>query len=292
MIALAKRMKISRKLQLLGLLFVLGYVGLGACAYSLVGAVKINGPLYKTIVDGKDLVAEVMPPPQSLIEPYLLVLEMVDETDATTLAALAEQSKKLRTTYEARHRFWEERLPDGDVKAKLVADSYKPGITFLHLVDAEFVPAMLRGDWETARRLADGPLKDAYAQHRRAIDEVVKLAIQQSAQGETRAAELTRLREGILWVLGVAMLVLVWALGRLLADGIVGPLQHTVEVLEDVASGDLTARLDVTSEDELGQMATALNRALVEMQSTMQGSAATPTRWPTPRRSSRRSATS
>ena len=35
----------------------------------------------KEIVQGKDLIADVQPPPEYIIESYLLVLQMVDETD-------------------------------------------------------------------------------------------------------------------------------------------------------------------------------------------------------------------
>ena len=268
--SLIRRMPISRKLSLLGGLFVVGYVALGASAYLLVSRVKVNGPVYQSIIDGKTLVADVLPPPQSLLEPYLVVLEMVDETDLNTLRELAERSKQLRVEYEARHQYWEKTLPEGEIKTKMLVDSYKPAMEFLNLVDIEFSPAMVHGDWESARKLADGPLKENFLAHRKIMDEVVKLATAQSTAGEVRAAQITQQQTGILVLLGVGMLVLVWALGRLLADAIVRPLRHAVEVLEDVASGDLTKRLTTTSQDELGQMSDAVNRALEEMQSTMQ----------------------
>jgi methyl-accepting chemotaxis protein len=263
-------MTISRKLSLLSALFVVGYVGLGLSAYSLVSAVKINGPLYQSIAVSKDLVADVLPPPQSLLEAYLLVLEAVDDTDPATLASLAERSRKLRVAYNQRHKYWEDTLPEGDLKTRLLVESYKPAAEFLNLLEMEFVPALSHGDWEGARRLADGPLKERYAQHRQAIDEVVKLATAQSRQGEERAADVTQRRTRVLMLFGVCMLALVWGLGRLLADAIVGRLCHSVEVLENVARGDLNARMTIGSADELGKMSEALNRALAEMQRTMQ----------------------
>jgi methyl-accepting chemotaxis protein len=269
-VSLIRRMTISRKLSLVSVLFVVGYVGLGASAYSLVSTVKINGPLYRTIAVGKDLVADVLPPPQSLIEPYLLVLEAVDATDPATLGALAERSRKLRVAYNERHKYWTETLPDGELKTRLLVDSYKPAAEFLNLLEMEFVPALNHNDWESARRLADGPLKERYAEHRQAIDAVVKLAAEQSRRGEEGAAQVMQRRTGVLVLLGVCMLLFVWALGRLLADAIVGQLRRSVQVLENVARGDLTARMTIESADELGKMSEALNRALAEMQGTMQ----------------------
>jgi methyl-accepting chemotaxis protein len=47
------------------------------------------------------------------------------------------------------------------------------------------------------------------------------------------------------------------------------PLGSAVEVLERVAAGDLTARLDVDSEDEVGKMARSLNGAVAEMRTAL-----------------------
>jgi methyl-accepting chemotaxis protein len=63
---------------------------------------------------------------------------------------------------------------------------------------------------------------------------------------------------GLLLALIVAALVL----GLSLAKAIVRPLRKTVDVLDRVAEGDLTERLDVTSQDEVGQCGVAVNRML------------------------------
>lgn len=53
---------------------------------------------------------------------------------------------------------------------------------------------------------------------------------------------------------------------RALIRNITRPLQQSVKLLSSVATGDLTQRLDVTREDELGAMAKALNEAVSSMQ--------------------------
>ncbi|MBS2940165.1 methyl-accepting chemotaxis protein [Nocardioides sp. J2M5] len=55
------------------------------------------------------------------------------------------------------------------------------------------------------------------------------------------------------------------ALGRMVSR----PLQRTVEVLEEVASGRLDARLEIDSADEVGRMGVALNGALAKLASAM-----------------------
>lgn len=77
-----------------------------------------------------------------------------------------------------------------------------------------------------------------------------------------------RSRLVMLCVIGVAI-GLSLGMGLLLARLISGPLSRTVTVLEAVAGGDMTQRLDVSTRDEVGQMATALNAAVEGMRSAL-----------------------
>jgi signal transduction histidine kinase/CheY-like chemotaxis protein len=54
-----------------------------------------------------------------------------------------------------------------------------------------------------------------------------------------------------------------------LARGVSQPLRRTVEVLEAVAGGDLTRRLEIASRDEMGRMAVALNTAVESQARTL-----------------------
>jgi methyl-accepting chemotaxis protein len=77
---------------------------------------------------------------------------------------------------------------------------------------------------------------------------------------------------------GVAKLVLIFAAGAaavllvlaaLLIRSITRPLERTVDGLKRLAAKDLTARIDVRANDEIGQLAGALNGAVEELRSAM-----------------------
>ena len=73
-------------------------------------------------------------------------------------------------------------------------------------------------------------------------------------------------RNGTL-ILAVVMIgVFVTIIGFYLRSVVQRPLERTVQVLEGVADGDLTQRLEVDSRDEIGQMAAALNKTVTTLQ--------------------------
>ena len=57
------------------------FIIFGVYSYATLNAVKINAPNYKSIVQGKDLIADVLPPPAYIIESYLLVHLIMDYAD-------------------------------------------------------------------------------------------------------------------------------------------------------------------------------------------------------------------
>ena len=60
----------------------------------------------------------------------------------------------------------------------------------------------------------------------------------------------------------LAAAICVVLLGFWCSKKLASPLEESAKVLVALADGDLTGRLDFDSDDELGRMATALNRAL------------------------------
>ena len=95
-----------------------------------------------------------------------------------------------------------------------------------------------------------------------AVDQLVSALDQrQRVEQDSLVQSYETARRNVLAVIAAAVLVAIGA-ALWIASRIVKPLRGTVEVFEQVAEGDLTPRLDVHSHDEIGQMATALNKTL------------------------------
>src|SRR6185503_5761915 len=138
-------LRLSTKLSLLVAIFLVGLLAFTAVVWQTLAKVKVNGPVYHDIVQGKDVIADVLPPPKYIIESYLVVLQMVEEKDKGRILAYIERGKKLRAEYEERQAFWVDDLQSGRLKDLMVSQSYRPAMEFYEIRDREVVPAMLAG---------------------------------------------------------------------------------------------------------------------------------------------------
>jgi methyl-accepting chemotaxis protein WspA len=229
-------LKLSTKLSVLVGVFLLGFLSYTLLAWGTLDRVKVNGPLYQHIVLGKDLIADVLPPPEYVIESYLVVLQMVETSDKTEIAALVDHGGRLRREYETRHSFWLGALPNGPIKDAMTVRAYGPAISFFDTRDHEFVPAVMSGNQTRARELALGVMKQRYEEHRRVIDEVVGLATASNQIGEVAAEELVT--SSTRFLLGIAAVIvgLVLWLAFIIARSLVSRLQRSSVALMSTAT--------------------------------------------------------
>ena len=266
-----QNLTVRSKLALLVGIFVVGFAAFGWVSHETLNLVKVGGPYYRSIVQGKDVIADVAPPPEYLGEAYLVVLQMADETDPVELDALIQRSKALRADYEARHDFWMKDLPEGRLKEVMTLASYRPAMEFLNLRDREFIPSLLRDQRERARELVRGSLRQKYDAHRSAILEVVQLARQRNRDDEMRSDDVVTARASVMIALGLFIVTAVCGLCWGFIRQITASLLHVTVVAERVAAGDLTlGRLASGGRDEMSRMASALNQAVDSMRGAMQ----------------------
>ena len=67
----------TRFLILIGC-FVAGFALYGAWSFKALNEIQVNGPIYQRIVQSKDLIADILPPPEYIIESYLVCLQMAN----------------------------------------------------------------------------------------------------------------------------------------------------------------------------------------------------------------------
>ncbi len=251
------------KLLSLAGIFVAGFIFSGLFLFNTLNQVKVNGPIYHEIVQQKDLLADILPPPEYLIESYLVSLQMA-QTGRAMLPALIEKSRQLAKDFSDRRQYWMQELPDGESKTLLIEKAYRPGKAFLDIQRDEYIPALQRGDEQAA---ADSlqRMAEKYAEHRAAIDELVKVAAAMSAAEEKQAAAVILQKT----YLSVAMIVGFLLLGVMLAWRIIlnitRPLGEAVEAANRLSSGDLGVAITVTSKDETGQLMLAMQKMVEKL---------------------------
>lgn len=256
-----QRLSIDHRLYMLVALFGAGFLATGWWYHSTLNEAKVHGPYYSRIVQGKDLIADVLPPPEYIIESYLTVLRMADVVDEDggskqELEELIRKSRELSDLYEERHQFWTEDLADGDMKRTLIDESFRPAVRFYVLRDKEFIPACLAGDSEKANALARGPLRDHYLEHRQAIDKVVAMATKRNTVDESTVAATIEWRSAVGIFIALSVVLTGAVLGYLTVRMTVGTLR------EGAGRAGSAAR-------EVGDSAAALSAAIRELEGSI-----------------------
>lgn len=262
----------SIKAKLLGLL---GFAILGLAITYIVGfrtlnMVKVNGPIYKSIVQGKDVIADILPPPEYIIESYLVVLQLVEETDTAQVNFLLRECERLESEFATRHEYWVTDLAAGEMKTTLLEDAYTPALEFYRIRNQEFLPLIKSGKRAEAKNLVSGPLKKLYLTHRSSIDKVVAMAIAHTAKEEKNAAAVISTQWRTLGLLGSGTLLLLIIGNGIIRKGILLRLDEVSAVLRFMETGDLSKRLNTSKHTEIGKMAQALNSALQKLSAAMQ----------------------
>ena len=254
-----QNLKISIKLLVALLIIVLGFIGFGAYMFVALQELKVNGPIYHQIVEGKDLVADILPPPDYIIESYLIAFELREniEDDAKVKQLMTYFMDKLKVEYEDRHAHWvndQIYLPkEPEIRREMVELSYKPAAEFYRIVKETYFPAILSKNKILAESILNTQLKAMYTEHRKHIDAVVSMTIQKNGEIEKSAAlEIHRKTIGSTLIFLVSILAGAGLFIYILV-GIIRSINNLTYNIKDISEGegDLTMRLQIRGNDEI-----------------------------------------
>jgi methyl-accepting chemotaxis protein len=256
------RISVGGKMRFLSGGMAIGFVVLGLLALLTVRATAVNGPAYEEVVRSKDVVADILPPPEYLVEAREVLLGMLAVDEPSELQRDVERFRRTRRDFEERHAFWGKQPLDPAAQKLLLEDLYHPGSRFLEAADRRYVPSVLEGDVARARAVWKSELAPLFDEHRAAVDRLVAHEAEQSKEVEARVAALVASRSMLLVGSSIALVLLAFGFGFLIARGIVKPLAQMSEVAAKLARGDVQQRIEHESGDELGSLADSF-RALV-----------------------------
>ncbi|MCE1253124.1 MAG: methyl-accepting chemotaxis protein [Anaerolineae bacterium] len=258
---IVSRLQVKYKLMLLIIIFLLSFAGFGFFAYNQLDYIKVNGPVYARIVQGKDVIADILPPPEYIIESYLNAFQMLDglETgmDAEKLAGLKAKANSLEQDYVTRHIFWVNNLPEGEQRDLLLKESYIPAAEFYRIRNDEFIPAIEAGDQEAAIKILREKLDPLYQQHRTAVDKVVAMTNDLNEQEEIKAAESVKQTNLGYFLLGGISLLFCVGVAFAIANPITTSLRQMAVAADNIALGQIEQNITFKTRDEIGQLANA-----------------------------------
>lgn len=241
-----QRFKLGTKLGLVVALALVAVVAVAMVGYTTSQKVEIGSEAYQQSIEYEQLIADVLPPSQYLLEPYLTANRALRETSPAQVRELVARLRLEKAQYYDSHAQWVERLaaaPDAGqqpaLRDALLVQSFAPAETFWRIAIDEFIPAVESGQTARAGSLLDGPMAAAYAQHRAAVGGIVTLA---EAQRSLHDASTSRAQDRGLRILaltiGAAMVVLV-LVGFAIARAIRGPMRRLADAANATATEEL-----------------------------------------------------
>jgi len=197
-------------------------------------------------VQGKDLVADILPPPEYIIESYLVSLQLVEAAPAER-KTLIDNLKSLKNDYDTRHTYWANEHLDAALNDQLLLNADKPAQEFYKIAFDQFVPALEKDD-KAGAIAALTIMKARYTEHRLEINKLVDLANKRTEVDESGAK--TQIITSTWWMAGIlvasisiAALFLMQIATRLVRQ-LGGEPAYAAAIAGKIANGDLTVNID------------------------------------------------
>ena len=253
---LYRSLPLKGKVSLIIITFVVGLLIFASLSVSTLKTVSVNGPMYNRIILHKDLVADILPPPEYIIESYLVSFQCMDETNMENLQKLADRCKQLKAEYDERHEFWLTAELDPKLKQTLTVDSYKPAVEFFKQLNERYLPALIAGEQDKALGILRNDLRNAYTAHRAAIDQTVVLANEASDGEQQNASDTILSSNRMLIIVGLTVTLCNIFFGWMLSHHLLRGIKSMIARIKDIAQGDgnLTKRVEIESNDEIGEL--------------------------------------
>jgi len=242
---------LSQRFKVLYAVVVVGFVICGALTYSMMNRLGVNGVVYQHIIQGKDLIADILPPPEYILESFLVSYQAIN-ADPADRKPYIDNLKALKKEYDKRLDYWMKENLEDALKNQLMNNSNRPAQEFYQIAFSEFVPALEKND-AAAANAAFESMKKKYAEHRIGIDKLVELATKRNevtevdAKGEITSS--TWIILGVyLFVVGFTGLVL-YLTRQSVIKQLGGDPSYAVDIAGKIASGDLAVPIDTEASD-------------------------------------------
>jgi methyl-accepting chemotaxis protein len=199
---------------------------------------SINSPAYEKITASKDLIADILPPPNYIIElHYYVTRAMLDASNSgngkvvagsANISRLSSALPRLQKAYEERLRHWaSNKYITEEERVLLTKDSNAPASSYINLVSSSLLPALTSGNRQAAMA-AFKELDRLFYEHREINDRLVDIANQEILESEQEATASAQRANQILLLITLLFLATAYAVLYIMQRDFASPLDRIV----------------------------------------------------------------
>ncbi|MCD7110451.1 methyl-accepting chemotaxis protein [Rhizobium sp. DKSPLA3] len=242
---------ISRLLVVFGVVVTGGLVASIGLQTVALKELKIGGPVYREIANGKDLIADILPPPLYALQAYMLANETMVHPERA--GANLEAMKALRLDFDARKTFWAGSDLDPRLHFGLAEQVVTSGEAFWSVATV-FEEAKARGDAADLQ-----PVMDAFYVHDAKVRAFAALATSTLATS-VENADFAGTEYTLIGAVSSGASVLLFLAGLwFVRRRAIRPLVKIGDAMSVLSGGNYAAEVPFAHRtDEIGAMARAL----------------------------------
>jgi hypothetical protein len=233
------RLSIAARLRLIIALSVIGIVVSSTLFHVAMKRSAVHGPGYLEIVQGKDVIADILPPPEYIVESHLVVHQMVvalQNKRHSEVTRGIDRLQVLKKEFTDRHAFWNTDLSDEKQRMMMLEQLYTPAMQFYQILESDLIPACEQNQEEKAVQLLLGPLTEQYTLHREAVNSLVTYTTEKNIRREAEIVESMNASTNLCLTIVVTTIVIVGGFGSWVISTAVAPLRQKAAILSTQAS--------------------------------------------------------
>ena len=240
---------------------VIGFIAVLSITLWLSAAYQVNGPLYDRLVVRRAALSEVEPSVLTLVMAKLSINHMLLARDEVEARRFVEEYRKCEKVFRDRQAHWRKELFDGPVKKALENDVYPPAEEFFQIANAELLPLVLKGDKAAAIQLTISRMRPLFDQHMIAVYRAVEVGNERNHLEEANIRQEIDTGNRIILLIGLGTVAIVGLMGWYISRNIARSAELLRARVVEMATGasDLTARVPIERNDELGQLGQGIN---------------------------------
>ena len=113
-------------------------------AFKTIESVRIKGETYDKIVLSKDLIADILPPPEYIIEARLVTFELAD-AQGEMIKEYASKLESLKKDFLDRQGYWDKSALSPAMKAIILGEAKETGLRYFDLAQTKLIAMVQSG---------------------------------------------------------------------------------------------------------------------------------------------------